>query len=179
MAVSGNGPRVILVVMALMFTVSLGFLTVLRSEIREKSEIVVARDEQILRITERLASFSLVDGANLDTSLVWGTTAEATAGQSMQSWLLGKVRANDQTVRQYQQGARAAVGSMSSVEFRLEFTGSLGGLAALLDEIEHHRPALAISNLQLRPLALREQRDGSTLVATQLTVWGVTDAVVN
>lgn len=176
--ITKKDPRLLLGFMVLIFVAVYWMLTSLQSEIREMSDEVTVQARQISRISERLASVALVPEAGVDPSLVWGSAEGATAEQSMQSWLLEMTRENGQTVRQYQQGAQPLVGSKTSVEFRLEFTGALRGLASLVEEIERHRPALAISSLQIRPLPQRDQVEGSTLVATQLSVWGVTDALV-
>lgn len=108
----------------------------------------------------------------LPQDLLWQAEGDRTALQKLQSYLLEEFRGNGLQVRQYQQVTAPEAGT-DAIAMRLEFSGTLEGLVAVLQETGLSRPAVAISSLQIRPLASREQTNGATAIVGQIVVWGL------
>ncbi len=109
----------------------------------------------------------------LDPDIAWTASANGSAEHALQTWALNALRQNSLAIRQYQPIQLEPTGDTPTLSIRLEFTGPLVGLVQFLVQAESHRPALAVQNLQIRPLAPRDQIDNATMVSVQVTLWGV------
>lgn len=134
---------------------------------------IVASDAQISRAHQRLDDAPENRDFVLDSALFWRPIDGRSGEQLMQTWLLTEARKHGQTIRQYQQLQQNSAISGPNTGFRLEFSGALSGLVSFINQIEMHRPALGMTNLQIRSLPEHEQQDGATQVSSQISVWGL------
>lgn len=137
------------------------------------TESLLAQRELYSRI---LASQTETDGGTLATlhpDVAWAASTSASAEQALQTWSLNALRENSLAIRQYHPMQLEPLGDTPTLSIRLEFSGPLAGLVQFLAQAESHRPALAIQNLQIRPLAQRDQINNATMVSAQVTLWGV------
>ena len=134
---------------------------------------IQSTQSQILRLSRALDSAEEDRTFTLSEDLPWKSIGDASAEQRLQTWALNTLQTGGQTIRQYAPVPQIPSVDAPTVALRLEFSGSLSSLIRFVADVETHRPALAISNLQIRPLPQREQVDGVTMVGVQMVVWGV------
>ncbi|MDX8355269.1 GspMb/PilO family protein [Cognatiyoonia sp. IB215182] len=155
----------------------LGFqLISYRNANNQTSELIRNVESQVVRLSSRIASDPNIKPPVLQAGLVWVADDASSAEQQLQVWALGALQRHDQSIRQYQQVPQLDYIDAPTLGLRLEFSGPLEGLVAFLAELEAHRPALAVSSLQVRPLPPRLQRDELTMVNTQAVIWGLSGA---
>ena len=168
------GPAVVMVLILCPWFLVLDPMLARRTALLADVEHALGQQNQLaLRVSE------LERGSHtprLDPALVWQDDAAGAATTEIQQILIGMSRQQGLGYRSLGSGPTVPLGNYRRVSVSLEADGYLEQIAAIIAELEAHRPALRIARMTVRHAPRFDQDRTGTPVSLSMEVWGVAQA---
>lgn len=138
----------------------------------DRRAAIESLDLEIAALRDRLIALSEPGlREELAPNLIWISEPGPLTVADAQSALFDLAHERNLELRSVSNTRTSNAGSFRSYEFTLEAEADLSEATSLMIAIEEHRPAFAISDLQIRPIPMPERDGEGTRVFVRLSIW--------
>ena len=140
----------------------------------QKNYVELARQVNFIHELEQRNSrlVDVVPVATIEQDHLWNGDTSEQVYSDIQSNTLTALQENDLNLDRYRPLPIQEELGLSRASVQLEVNGSLFSILSYLNESHRSNPPLASDQIVIRPLAERDQIDGTTQVSAQIRMWG-------